>query len=317
MQYVVNLTVPWNGHEYGNPWQIYLAQKAWRKSETGEVLLQVLPQYPVDMDPEAFNPRIPFNAAQSRDFSEIMDSKEISRTLKFGRDNGWNMLLSCASSLDGMNSITVSYETALTDCEDLIPWYIEKFRQLMENDGLIGLPAAARTNIMWTRTCRVEDFRIHVIHTEWGVLTPEDDGSPCFIFYAPKATLKLRCESFDVAWRALTMCYGQEPILPDDQKHHTKEWALIGAINGGAVDDKHRVQLECKHSLEEAAAWNKETFIAGLATQPYGTGLGKFTVRFHPDEPYSATIAIEHGTHGEHGTAILFEQASRRCLLTR
>jgi hypothetical protein len=69
--------------------------------------------------------------------------------------------------------------------------------------------------------------------------------------------------------------------------------------------------------LEEVATWNKETFIAGLATQPYGTGLGKFTARFHPDEPYSATIAIEHGTHGEHGSAIFFEQANRRCLLTR
>jgi hypothetical protein len=69
--------------------------------------------------------------------------------------------------------------------------------------------------------------------------------------------------------------------------------------------------------LEEAAVWNRETLIAGLAIQPYGIGLGKFTAKFRPIEPYSATIAIEKGTHDEHGTAIYFEQGTRRCLLTR
>jgi hypothetical protein len=111
------------------------------------------------------------------------------------------------------------------------------------------------------------------------------------------------------------MCYGQEPDMPNP--HRTKEWALVAAINGGTVDDKHRVQLEQRHGLEEVAAWNKEIFIAGLASQPYGSGLGKFTAKFNPNEPYSATIAVEKGAHGEHGTAIFFEQSTRRCLLTR
>jgi hypothetical protein len=159
-----------------------------------------------------------------------------------------------------------------------------------------------------------QDHRIHIFITEGGVSTPEEDGPPCILLYAPKATFKLRCESIPVALRAITMCYGQEPDMPDP--HRTKEWALVAAINGGTVDNKHLVQLEQRHDLEEVAAWNKETFIAGLATQPYGSGLGKFTARFHPDEPYSATIAIEKGAHGEHGTAILFEQGTRRCLLT-
>jgi hypothetical protein len=103
--------------------------------------------------------------------------------------------------------------------------------------------------------------------------------------------------------------------MPD--QHHTKEWALIAPINGGIADDKHMVQLESRHEVEQVAVWNKEIFIAGLATQPYGTGLGKFSSRFKPDEPYVATIAIEKGTHGEHGTAIFFEQGTRRSLLTR
>jgi hypothetical protein len=77
------------------------------------------------------------------------------------------------------------------------------------------------------------------------------------------------------------------------------------------------VQLEGEHNLDKVAEWNKETFTAGLATQPYGTGLGKFAAKFRPSEPYSATIALEKGTHEEHGTAIYFEQGPRRCVLTR
>jgi hypothetical protein len=55
----------------------------------------------------------------------------------------------------------------------------------------------------------------------------------------------------------------------------------------------------------------------GLASEPYRIGTGKFAAQFKPGKPYSATIAIEKGVHGDHGTAILFEQANRRCLLTR
>jgi hypothetical protein len=72
-----------------------------------------------------------------------------------------------------------------------------------------------------------------------------------------------------------------------------------------------------EHQLEQVAEWNKETFIAGLAAQPYGAGLGKFTAKFNPEEPYSATIAIEKGVHEERATAIFFEQGVHRCLLTR
>jgi hypothetical protein len=82
----------------------------------------------------------------------------------------------------------------------------------------------------------------------------------------------------------------------------------------GAFND---VGYPRKVETEEAAAGNKETFVAGLATQPYRVGTGKFTTQFKPGEPYSATFAIENGVHSEHGTAIFFEQGNRRCLLTR
>jgi hypothetical protein len=66
MQMVVNLTAPWDGHEYGSPWHVYLTQLLWCESETGEILLQALAQYPADANPEAFNPRVSFNSAQAR-----------------------------------------------------------------------------------------------------------------------------------------------------------------------------------------------------------------------------------------------------------
>jgi hypothetical protein len=55
----------------------------------------------------------------------------------------------------------------------------------------------------------------------------------------------------------------------------------------------------------------------GLSSAPYRIGLGKFAAQFKPKKPYSATIAIEKGVHDDHGTAILFEQDNRRCLITR
>jgi hypothetical protein len=208
-----NLTAPWDGHEHGRPWQVYLTQQPWRKSETREIYLQASLQYPEGVNPEAYNPRIPSNAAQPRDFSEMTNSREISRILKFGRDSEWGLLLSCVSSLDGMNSLTLTYETSLADCEDTLPWYIAKFNLLIREDKLVRLPAAPRRGITWTRTCRVEYHTIHIFLTEVGVSTPEEDGPPCMIFDAPRATFILRCETFEVAWRAITMCYGQEPVI--------------------------------------------------------------------------------------------------------
>jgi hypothetical protein len=63
--------------------------------------------------------------------------------------------------------------------------------------------------------------------------------------------------------------------------------------------------------------WNKETCIAGLASQPYTAGLGKFTAKFNSEEPYVATIAIEKGVHKERSLAVFFGQGVHRCLLTR
>jgi hypothetical protein len=145
---------------------------------------------------------------------------------------------------------------------------------------------------------------------------PEDDGIPCFLIYSPRATIKMRCESIAGASQFLTMFYGRES--EQIQHVHTKEWALIASIDGGKVPSKDprsscgTQDLLSPHSFQ----WNKEIFEAGVATQPYGAGLGEFTSKFKPKRPYSSTIAIEKGCHGDHGSAIFFEQEVRRCTIS-
>jgi hypothetical protein len=190
------------------------------------------------------------------------------------------MLLSCVSSVDGMNSITVTYETVVADCDDSIPWYWSKFSELMTKDQLIGLPVAARLGVIWTRSCEIEDHKIHIYLTEVGINTPEEDGPPCLFLYGPGAVLKLRCESMDVALRAVTMCYDRDPEISEKDLHHSKEGGLIASIFGGKVHEKHLIQLDNQLDKDVAIAWNKETFIAGLATEPYRVGTGKFTTQF-------------------------------------
>jgi hypothetical protein len=68
----------------------------------------------------------------------------------------------------------------------------------MANDGLEGLPVASRLGVPWKYTCSNEDYAIRItLHerTPEGqfVLTPEDDGIPCFLLYGPRATIKMRC----------------------------------------------------------------------------------------------------------------------------
>jgi hypothetical protein len=95
----------------------------------------------------------------------------------------------------------------------------------------------------------------------------------------------------------------------------------------GFLDDPtkhHNVDPSAQywHSMQQYAltetndvGFYKEVFDASLVTQPYMNGLGKFMAKFQPDQPCSATIDIERGCHLDHGTAIFFEQGTRRCAL--
>jgi hypothetical protein len=112
--------------------------------------------------------------------------------------------------------VEITYEAEWNEVGGSPAWGWDKFIQLLNRDGLEGLPAAARLSIPGHLTCKVEDFSIRVtLHerTPEGVFvnTPEDDGIPCFLLYGPRATIKMRCESMAMANQSLTMLHNREP----------------------------------------------------------------------------------------------------------
>jgi hypothetical protein len=144
--------------------------------------------------------------------------------------------------------------------------------------------------------------------------TTENDGPPCFFVYAPRAVMKFRAEDAASVRRMVTMCYGQEPR--DGDQLHGKFWALIETINGGEIPPQCYLKLRGKYSPGIVYGYNRETFMAGQESAPYRSGIGKFAAQFKPEKPFAATMAIETGLHGEHAIAILFEQKTRRCLIS-
>jgi hypothetical protein len=149
---------------------------------------------------------------------------------------------------------------------------------------------------------------------EEGAETTECDGPPCFFVYAPRAVMKFRAEDIASVHRMITMCYNEEPRL--GEQLHGKFWALIEGINGGEIPKQCYLQLLNTHPPEVVYGYNRDTFTEGQVSAPYRSGIGKFAAQFKPEKPFAATMAMETGLHGEHAIAILFEQKTRRCLLS-
>jgi hypothetical protein len=141
--------------------------------------------------------------------------------------------------------------------------------------------------------------------------THEDVGIPPYLFYAPKAEIKLGCEGLAVADSYLQMLYG--PNVACSERLVTKEWALIAALNGGEIPIHHKLVKDETVSVQ-AAVWNPRIYEAGLKTQNYDKGFERFVRKFDPDLRMEATMAIVKGAHHEHGTAVLVTQEKRRCL---
>jgi hypothetical protein len=274
------------------------------------------------VNPDATNPRVPMIAAKFADESEIRDKSDISRAMKFARDNDdWEYHISLASTFDGSNAITVSYKASLEECEDSKNWYWTAFCACLDADGMVGLPARTRTDFDFDRKCFIGDHCLHTILFEkkasTGVkaVTTECDGPPCFYAYCPNSVMKFRAESADIVKRMITMCYNMEPttfdIIPG------KFWGLIARVDGGEIPYQCTAERTKDLNLDTAIAYNREILSNGLASSSYRSGTGKFAAAFKPGKPYSATIAIEPGIFGEHGVAILFEQKAGRCLITQ
>jgi hypothetical protein len=249
-------------------------------------------------------------------FIEAIRVKEIQRLLKFGRDSNWPLAITVSSTIDGSNSISVTYSASWDDCNASAEWFCTQFEAIANQDGLIGLPVMSR-NHSWLLSLRKEDNSMReILHekSEDGTLvsTPEDDGIPCFLLYGPRAAIKMRCESVDVANHYLTMIYNAEPVTTEILQ--TAEWALVAAINGGSIPLKHRVTRD-QGPVVNPSEWNIKTREAALFTQDYDKGFDRFVGKFDPRDPLSSVITIEKGVHFDHGAAIYFTQGKRRCLL--
>jgi hypothetical protein len=112
-------------------------------------------------------------------------------------------------------------------------------------------------------------------------------------------------------------------VVPQEEVQKKPSWgllskhdneALIGTINGGEIPASHRL-VQQEPITVQPDAWNSAIFEAGLKTQNYDKGFDRFVRKFKPEEPMGAVMAIEKGVHSEFGTAILFTQENRRCLL--
>jgi hypothetical protein len=114
IHYLVNITAPWDtsSNSYHEPWHVYVSAQPFHSGQTGEICLTALPSYPPDKDPSSPNPHIPWNSAPPRTFIEASRPKEIHRLLNFGRDSEWPLRIAVASTLDGTNSASVSYEAS-------------------------------------------------------------------------------------------------------------------------------------------------------------------------------------------------------------
>jgi hypothetical protein len=286
--YLANATAPiLESGLYGDPWRILLMAMPRRDTETGEIWTSALPSYPPDLEPRLPNPVVPRNAVRSLCYTETDRPKEMQRLLKFGRDSAWPLSVSVASTLDGSNSVTVTYSIDYEECDSSRAWFTAKFLAAAQEDQVLGLPAIYRPTATWTLKLRKEDASFRGILYEDGASTPEDDGCPCYLVYGQKATMKLRCETIEVADRALTCLYGSSPEMTEQV--HTSEWAMVASI-GGRIPEKHRlVQVD---PIDDPDAYNVEIQNLAKASQAYDRGLERFIGKFDSSTTMTATMAI-------------------------
>jgi hypothetical protein len=146
MELLARSTAIWTGKEFGTPWQIFLTVQPWRVGEAGEIMLSALTTYPQNKNPHSKNPRIPRNAASPINFIEAIRVKEIQRLLRFGRDSNCPLAITVSSTLDGSNSISVTYSASWDHCNASAEWFCTQFEATGNQDGRIGLQVMSRNH---------------------------------------------------------------------------------------------------------------------------------------------------------------------------
>jgi hypothetical protein len=195
-------------------------------------------------------------------------------------------------------------------------WFVQRFMEKAAEDRLTQPPDWTRPGSALTMDVRKEGDKFRVIIREsngaLNIRSPEMPGPPPFLFFGPEAEIKIRTPSLQSLGYWLSVLYPQGVQITE--KLATNEWAIIGAFNGGKIPASDRLILaEPEKAVPEA--WNTAILEAGLRTQNCDKGFDRFIGKFNPDLPMAAVMAIEQGKHSEFGTAILFTQENKRCLL--
>jgi hypothetical protein len=111
-------------------------------------------------------------------------------------------------------------------------------------------------SVVWMEV-RKENNEFRVIIQEdnvsFGKQSPEKPGLPPFLFFGPKAEIKIRTPTLQTLGDWMTALYPQGVQVTEQLA--SKEWAVIGAFNGGEIPDSHRLVLaEPEKAVPEA--WN-------------------------------------------------------------
>jgi hypothetical protein len=220
-QYLADATAPWDPvfKLYGKPWMIYLTPTVWRAGPQGEIMLTPLPDWPPGKEPHKPNPHVPWVAAPPRTFIEADRPKEIKAMLRFGRDSGWPLKVTMASALNEQSSMSITYALEWDglewgDDEKAKGWFIQRFSQKAYEDGLTQPPGWAREGSALTTSLRKEGnaFRVvlHETNVAIDIRSPEMPGTPPYLFYGPRAEIKIRAptlQSLD-GWSAVLYAGG-------------------------------------------------------------------------------------------------------------
>jgi hypothetical protein len=189
-QFMINITEPWKEPEdrYNSPWHIFLSAQPWRVEERGEVAVLACSEFPAGKSPNEVDSFVPQCAAQQKTFIDATRPKEMKAMLKFGRDSKWPLKITIASSLDGINSASVTYTANWDGCDVSMDWSWKQFVKEGTIDNFGPLPVSAMEQFGWLATVRKEGNSIRVILYEKNsvgqvVSTPEDSETPICRFY--------------------------------------------------------------------------------------------------------------------------------------
>jgi hypothetical protein len=128
------------------------------------------------------------------------------------RDSSWPLKITIASALPEINSISVTYSIDWEDCDASVEWFIAKFNQAATLDKFGPLPVSSREGLTWLAIMRKKNYALRVILHERRadgiyVSTPEEEGVPQYLFYGPRAEIKMRCASLEIVEAYLQTLY--------------------------------------------------------------------------------------------------------------